>query len=102
MSFMIVNGSPAHGLHFLVGRAAEINLSSRSVGKLRHPQHKDLLRSESRLSGRAPKEEETPMARPPSGKTPSMCGVVGFLQVKGCPGCGSLPFFQARFLLLLP
>ena len=37
MSFMIVNGSLAYGLHFLVGRVAEINLSSRLVGKLRHP-----------------------------------------------------------------
>ena len=39
MSFMIVNGSLAYGLHFLVVRVAEINLSSRLVEKLRHPAH---------------------------------------------------------------
>ena len=68
MTFMIVSGSLAHGLHFLVGTAAEINLSSRLVGKLRHPSHKTFDGLSRASRGARRRRGETPMARPPSGK----------------------------------
>jgi len=61
--------SPAHGLHFWqAGSRSQPELSV--SWELHHPSHKP-SGSESRPSGRvtrAPKEEGTPMARPPSVK----------------------------------
>ena len=75
MSFMIFQWLLAYGLHFSVGRVAEINLSSRLVGICAILRTRPSA-SESRLSGRAPKEEETPMGPAAVWETPSMCGVV--------------------------
>ena len=42
------------------------------------------------------------MARPPSGKLRQHAEWWDFADEGMSGGCGSLPFFQARFLLLLP